>query len=529
MADERIKDIARTVTDPKSAEYVETDHADDGTGKLDLGAWLAARRNALAPRGGLAFDGTASTRVYSTLTNQAIGTDAFSLVATFKVPSSAPSADVDVCALAASATTSSNVSSGNVAITSGGALLLGVTTSGAVYAYHTLSGFVSAYAGKVVTAVFTRSGTTVALYINGVAQTLSAVSSSGGATMGDSITSTYFLLGFKSASGVYVGAIYSASLYNLALDQASITEIYELGGAVPQRYKFGSQLNDMSGNDSTFAGAGNWLGVGSTVATVTGGQLVATGITNSGSNFLSSPTWVQSASGSKRVNRRYRLTFDVVAISLGGAATAVSIFSPVVSNGTPVGAVSTAGAKTIDFDYVSGGSDASPMVSFYRDAASGTCDITIDNVVLRTIGAVCHYDADLAGIGYQLHDQSTNKLHALLTTTGVSWTKAAPMGYVKALSDGTASAQALGGGTILPANIQIVRIRARSLTGTPNAIFGTSSGGSQIVASVALSTAWKDLTIALTGGINTAANSLWMTASAANVVEVQLAYEQLPA
>ncbi len=31
------------------------------------------------------------------------------------------------------------------------------------------------------------------------------------------------------------------------------------------------------------------------------------------------------------------------------------------------------------------------------------------------------------------------------------------------------------------------------------------------------------LTIALTGGINTTAASLWMTASAANVVEVQLA------
>ena len=101
------------------------------------------------------------------------------------------------------------------------------------------------------------------------------------------------------------------------------------------------------------------------------------------------------------------------------------------------------------------------------------------------------------------------------------------MGWNPWSTYGTTTPQQLTGATSLPANCQLVRIRARSLAGTPSITLGSSSGGSQYVASVALTAAWKLLTIALTDGMVTANSAVWLTASAANVVEVQIAYETL--
>lgn len=145
---------------------------------------------------------------------------------------------------------------------------------------------------------------------------------------------------------------------------------------------------------------------------------------------------------------------------------------------------------------------------------------------LERVGAVAHYRCD-DGAGFQIRDASTNRLHALATTTGVAHVIPKDLGFIQAASDGTTTAQQLGGGTVLPANSQILRIRARARSGTPSITLGTSSGGSQIVASVALSTTWKNLTIALTDGIVASNAALWMTASAANVVEVGVSYETL--
>ena len=400
---------------------------------------LAAKVSTRATAGALAFDGTPSTRVYSPLTNQNIGTDGFSVMAKFRVPTTIAAGQVGVWGLGTSATDNvavvATVRARLMATT--GHLEFVLTTTGGSEARYRIDNFQTLFGGKVVQVVFVRpaSGAWVA-YVNGVAQTLTTVDAS--ASQQSSITSTYFTLGYNNASDVITASIYSASLYNLALTQADITEIYELGGAVPERFKFGNQV------------------------AITAGSFVS--------------------------GKFYRI------VSVGS------------TDYTLIGA----SANTVGITFTATG------------VGSGT------GTAVRA-GAFCYYDGDLDGIGYQLHDQSTNKLHALLTTTGVSWSKPEPMGYVKALSDGTTTAQALGGGTILPANCQIVRIRARSISGTPSITLGSSSGGSQFVASVALSTTWKDLTIALTGGINTAAASLWMTASAANVVEVQLAYEQLPA
>lgn len=447
---------------------------------------LAAKRNALAPRGGLAFDGSAAL-LYNTLGSPGnIGaSDPFSLHLTVEVPLTSPSSTKVIFWSSVDSTNPTGVASSNfmVAFYSGG--YLGVSwrdpsNRGSAARDWSFASFVSTYGGKRVQLTITRTSSSVAtMYVNGVA--LSPT------TTTDTLFSSYAsnISGYSGIScgiGYLASTVYSASLYNLALAQSDITEIYESGGAVPERFKFGSQVSYAYASSISFNG--------------------------SGQTALSTLPPQARKPGAKAL--------------ITGTASASAGTSYVTYNGGggEQGAIIANGAFSL---IIATTSNFLGQIVMYNAA------VNIASLRVVALGAVVHYDADADCIGYQLHDQGTNKLHALLITTSPTWTKQATMGYVKVLSDGTTSAQTLGGGTILPANCQIIRVRARSISGTPSITLGTSSGGSQIVASVALSTTWKDLTIALTGGINTAANSLYMTASTGNVVEVQIAYEQLPA
>jgi hypothetical protein len=87
--------------------------------------------------------------------------------------------------------------------------------------------------------------------------------------------------------------------------------------------------------------------------------------------------------------------------------------------------------------------------------------------------------------------------------------------------------QLLGSSVLLPAESQILYVRARSRSGTPSITVGTSSGGAEIVASVALSTTWKNLTIALTGGIVSSADDIWIGSNSTDVVETDISWQPL--
>jgi len=131
------------------------------------------------------------------------------------------------------------------------------------------------------------------------------------------------------------------------------------------------------------------------------------------------------------------------------------------------------------------------------------------------------------GNGLTWGDRSGNGAHILLPASGVDWLlPSAAVNKLRGTTSTSGNQQLLGGPT-LNANTQITRVRARSRSGTPSITLGTASGGSQIVASVALSTTWKDLTIALTGGIISTASSVWVGSSTADVVEIDLTHEPL--
>lgn len=183
----------------------------------------------------------------------------------------------------------------------------------------------------------------------------------------------------------------------------------------------------------------------------------------------------------------------------------------------------------------------------YRIATAGTTDFTLIGAANSSVGTefvatgvgagtgtataigLLLAPAGLApGNGYVWHDHSGVGAHLVLPASGVDW--AVPglgANRIRGTTSTNGNQRLLAATTLLPANVQITRVRARSRTGTPSITVGTSSGGAEIVASVALSTTWKDLTIALTGGIVSTADDVWIGSNSTDVVEIDLAYEPL--
>lgn len=512
MPDSRIKDFSATADLPASDDFIPIDGLTGGTRK-----WPSRRIldiiNARATRGGLAFDGTTNCRAHATLTGQNIGTGDFSLV-WFGQISTVAAEQWLIATGPALGELMGGAGGAGVHMTAAGHLQAGIQASGGSnFEYRRISNFRATYGGKEVFIAVTRTGSTWKMFINGV-DTAHTAGDTGASMLATSVASTFAAVNFRGTnySTGYTGLTRDWGIANCVLTQAQITEMQE-DGAVPESLKWGNVTDTSSGNTwasallayDTFSGAS---ATGFTAVAASGTKvaqkLLGQSIRNGGAQLLVSFTATLTSGAVPQV-----LLYDDAALTNQATAAGTSISAGANSFLLTVSRTATA-----------------PSIVFRTIGASS---YAVSGFSVRAVGFVGYWTGARGGVGLQWPDDSSNKLHAILTTTGARWTEPTTLGFIRALSDGTTSAQQLGGGTILPANIQILRVRARAISGTPSITLGTSSGGSQIVASVALTTAWKVLTIALTDGINTANNSLWMTASTGNVVEVQLAYEQLPA
>ena len=412
-------------------------------------AIVAQDRNALAPRGGVFFDGTSGAKIMSTLTGQVIGTDSFSFSVMFRVPTVAPvSADYGGIMLLASSATSPNAVYyvARLHLDSDGKLYFTLNEPGGtgfIAKVRTLSSVVATLGGKFVHVVVVRNaaGNAGTIYINGVASSES-VAGYTGSWQTIAVTSTYLHFGYDGTGGYNTANLLltCASLYNLALDAASVLEIYELGGAVPERFKFGTQANrfptgnvlSLGASDADVATGGNPNGTtwARTVGARTGGL---GGFYNkiTGSGWA---TWFHWSLGLSATSATYAVRFwarlnagttgNGLSVGLGVQGGSILAYSPrqaVTSTWTqythilPIPTAKTATLGMMAFD----------------SQFSGSFDIDIDDVEVIPLGAVAHYDADLDGIGYQLHDQSTNKLDAWVSASGVAWTKPRREGYLR--------------------------------------------------------------------------------------------------
>jgi hypothetical protein len=470
---------------------------------------IPATRNALAPRGGLAFDGTAGGKGIAALTNQSIGTDAFSVSLVFSAP-----AYTGTTKMLARLSGVSNGSGG-----AGSALTIYVDTSLTFHfrnAAH--DGYIQAsvdftpYYGKTVHVVGVRSGATFAIYVNGTSIAFTAPSQGAPVLFSQNLVTTYFEIGGYITTSVPISAIYSASLYNLALSQADVTEIYELGGAVPERFKFGTQANVYTSDWS--AGTDGWSGDG----TETGNNDGVTDGVTSHNDVLKTVYGAASISrifggASHVLGKAYRVSGKVYLPTANVNIVGVYANLEVASGSNPIAAFPSSTSsplhnikgtwRSFSGEYVA--NFTSSLIWWgmnngggYSNAALND-EVNFKDYVIRRIGAVCHYDADADGIGYQLHDQSTNKLDAVLTTTGVSWTKPARRGYVRGTLTwvGTHELKSLLGQRCIPNEARWDAISAKATVGSSGSgiRFADASDTYSIATVSAFTTAKKPITI----------------------------------
>lgn len=461
----------------------------------------SAVRNTLAPRGGVFFNGINSSRVYSTLTGNNIGSDPFSLFFIFKVPLLSGTTH-GLFLLASSSTDRGAASSFSGTIESGGALRIQTVNSGANGGVFTdISGFQSTYAGKTVALAITRSGSTLAVYINGVAQTVSVTTY--GSSPGDfsmAITSTYFGIGYITASTVSTNMAWNlASLYNLALSSSEVSEIYELGGNVPSRYQFGSQTARYASDFS--AGTDSW----NTQASQT-----YTGNVDSGADGPGVPPsndWLRGTRDSTTGNiatyrsatltlgKVYRITADVF-IPTGSPITSIAIGQN-TGLGTTVPYVALTAGSTTAYSYtMTGGVVVSNTdLGFTLSAnVAATTSIYFKNINAVQIGAVVHLPLD-DGIGYQLHDASTNQLDAVMTTSGITHIIAKRDGYVRGTLTwaGTHEAKSVLGQRSFPNQYVLTLLTTKATAGSSGSGLtgGVTSNAALFVAATTYTTSKK--------------------------------------
>jgi hypothetical protein len=500
----RINAFPTTATSPADDDFILLDGATNNSRKLLLARFLAAQRNALAPRGGVAFDGTLGARVWSALTNQNVGSAPCSLVGVTRAPLVAPSSDTQFLGVSDSATDIANSPSAmHLSWRTSGALRLMVVVGG-VARQAELANAVTLFGGKVLIlfAVKNASGDPT-LYVNGLSIPLSW----GGAASPNGVISSAFLnVGYGNSAIVSASPIYSISFYNFALTQTDVTEIVELGGGVPERYKSGSQANLASTN---FAAAGYETFTGASPA----------GFTQAVNTTGDALAWA-TPSLSVVAGQVYRASFTLTLNS--GTAPNMNVRVP---GGTSYSSniPTSAGANTIDHVITSTGSNAAALFS---NNVGQAADYSVSGFSLVRLGAIVHLPLN-DGAGLQLRDDSTNRLHALMTTAGVThvlplFGGAFPVRFVTSTNG---NQQALGASCV-PLNCQILRVRARTQSGTATVSLGNASGGAQIVSAAALTTSWQVLTIV--GGAHiTSTQNLWVSSNSASVVEWDIELEEV--
>jgi hypothetical protein len=344
----------------------------------DIQGIAASWRNALAPRGGVAFDGTAGNRFYTTLTNQNIGTDDFSVVMAVQIPHVLDGTMFKgLWALASAQSGALNIANAvNAWLGSNNRLMVefyGASSSDRSNAEVNVGSLL----GKTVFLAFTRSGSTFKVYINGV-EVVPTFSTNGTAPgFGLNITSTFFTVGSRNSNTANSldSRVHAASLYNLTLSPADVQEIYELGGAVPERFKFGSQVARYVSDFS--AGADGWIqNIGDSNLLATGNVDGVLGVDDTlsieavGANKIFQ---LRASNATLSPGRKYRVTFDYYAES-GAFNAGVATYLGTGAQGgrwdTDGGVLVVEGSwqssKSIDF--ISNASNSAMLLAGFSDA-----------------------------------------------------------------------------------------------------------------------------------------------------------------
>lgn len=404
------------VTDSSAATDAEAvAAASTTTFTTPANAALAAMRvaNTKSPRPGVAFDGTSGAKVTTTASAvMAINTDPRSVVWTMRVPTSAPGGDSALWTVADAVSYTGNAFRCVLASTGKFQLRIFGTTTSDYRQALTSSSIVSTFGGKVVVFALVAQTSGLTLYANGTVVSLDSDTTSGSApaTWQGAIAVASGLINIEGGTPY---ELYTADVYNLALSAADVLEITESGGAVPYRFQYGSQA--IVTGRAVYSGGDVQVGATATQFTV---------VKASGASYAVS-SWVGASRTPSTIPPGSQwLVAGTLTLNNGKTQKPVVYFDGVSSPFTSITVAS--GAAFAVVVTAPPGITTSGLVF----SATGDQDYTISDLEVYQIGAVVHLALD-EGIGYQLHDASTNKLDAVMTTTGVHHLVPKREGYVR--------------------------------------------------------------------------------------------------
>jgi hypothetical protein len=172
-----------------------------------------------------------------------------------------------------------------------------------------------------------------------------------------------------------------AGTFNLSPTAAEVKDL--ISGNIPFKWQYGSQTSVVTGTDSTFAGAGNWVDNGTTTtfdvnSTVAGKAYI--NFNNPGNSRI-------ALAGVFTVGKKYLISIDAdlhngtgVPFYLGAGYTAGASSFPI----TPTATETTYTGTII--------ADGTIMYIGCAAGTAGDMEITLDNVSVLPLGAVALYD-----------------------------------------------------------------------------------------------------------------------------------------
>lgn len=475
-----------------------------------------AQTQRLSGRGALYFDGTtANARTVGTLTGYSIGTADFTTRVLLRVPTSVIGLARGIVGIS-SANTGAQLANGyHVFVDSAGILnikLLGASTSDYRIKYY--ANFVSDYAGKAIELTIVRDAVnqTITAYVNGSALTLAETTAGTPPTWAGSVSSAYLITGIVESSYVWNESIYEASIFNYALSSAQVVDVAQNGISYVDQWRSGEKITASQDRNFGSAGVGNWVAYNaqSTLANsantlqVTGTASYAAGTILAASNF-----------GSVTPGKRYRVSADVwrgttannsVTYYMGGASASIAI----------TGVQTQRSADMIP--------TANGDLNIFLTSVSDGGTYFIDNVTITQLGCVCQYQYD-EGVGYQAIDQGAGKFHGEISNGGISHLKQKQAGTIQYGPITTLTQVMPLAQNALPPGVIVQKIIARNTTANAitGFILGTTSGGSDVVASTAIgANATVDCVLANNVIAATTARNLWANASAWNSGSIEL-------
>ena len=429
-----------------------------------------------------------SRLVVGSIVNEDPGDGPLSLWCQFRLPASL-AANAGVCGLSPSETHilgGSGSDAIGLAIMSGDLnLVMGNSSTHTRYALG-----VASLVGQVVDVVITRSGSTLAAYVNGTAVTLTAVNVNGNVAPNATITATWAHALAPLSSTIVnsnvstTGPVHRFVVYNRALSASEAGLLGILGVDVADQWGSKAELvNATTGNGGfetpgtggadafaiwTESAAGASTINRDTVKFFAGTASCRMDIDATGSSATINGTFLFARGKRYRVSAQARGTGTNPRLALNVGEVAFAAFGPVLND---------ASWQSISTEFVFAITGASLSLSVGRLFGAQNGSIWIDNLTVQRIGALLDLQFD-GTCGFQAADRA-NQLDATLFNGAGFTIPDAHAGFARWIAAAPAG-ERMGGsaGIVIPANCSISRIVVTNLNVGDSQTFslGSSAG-----------------------------------------------------